>query len=346
MKETVAVKEELKEKISVVLPTYNTPVPLLREAVDSILNQTFRDFEFIIVDDGSTNESVAYLEGLTDPRVRLIRNESNIGITKSLNIGFRAAQGKYIARMDADDFSVPERFEKQLAFMESHPDAIVCGSNVMAVGWQPVRVNAEMEDMESYRVRMLFMNPGPPHPTAFLDREKLNQHRIQYDEQLIYAQDYGLWRTVSQYGRVCILPEVLVYRQDHPDRITVARRPQQIQCDKMTQRKLLEQLLGAVTAEELDLHYYYSTGLYREAAISPQIAQWYDRLMAANDKKLLYDRKKLKDYIVKIKTKLIEQTFTKDMSKAEKVLLYFRYLPFSNAAKINLHVIFGKLLKK
>lgn len=85
--------------ISVVMPTYNTDVPILREAVDSILAQTFRDFEFLIIDDCSTNESVEYLNTLTDPRIRIIRNETNMGITKSLNIGFREAKGKYIARM-------------------------------------------------------------------------------------------------------------------------------------------------------------------------------------------------------------------------------------------------------
>ena len=85
--------------ISVVMPTYNTSVSFLKEAVDSILNQTFQDFEFIIIDDGSINDTPEYLRSLTDSRVRVIRNNENIGITKSLNIGFNKARGKYIARM-------------------------------------------------------------------------------------------------------------------------------------------------------------------------------------------------------------------------------------------------------
>lgn len=118
------------EKISVVMPTYNTEVSILKEAVDSILNQTFGDFEFIIIDDGSTNNSVEYLKSLQDQRVKIIRNDTNIGITKSLNIGLRAAKGKYIARMDSDDIAFPDRFEIQYAFMESHPDVFVCGAKV------------------------------------------------------------------------------------------------------------------------------------------------------------------------------------------------------------------------
>ncbi len=153
--------------ISVVMPVYNTPVPYLKEAVGSILGQTFRDFELIIVDDGSENETEEYLRTLSDPRIRLIRNETNRGITRSLNIGFAAARGKYIARMDGDDISFPERFEKQFAFMESHPDVFVCGADSVNLGDEPRPVSTVMEDMESYRVRMLFAYPGPTHPTAF-----------------------------------------------------------------------------------------------------------------------------------------------------------------------------------
>ena len=121
-------------KVSVVMPTYNTAVPVLKAAVDSILNQSFRDFEFIIVDDHSTDGSEAYLSSLSDPRIRLLRNMEQLGVTKSLNVGLRAAKGRYIARMDSDDISLPERFEKQVAFMESHPDAIACGTGYENIG--------------------------------------------------------------------------------------------------------------------------------------------------------------------------------------------------------------------
>ena len=114
--------------ISVIMPTYNTELSILKEAVESILTQTVPDFEFIIIDDGSANGSDEYLNSLRDERIRIIRNPQNIGITKSLNIGLKEATGKYIARMDADDISMPTRFEKQYAYMESHPDVVMCGS--------------------------------------------------------------------------------------------------------------------------------------------------------------------------------------------------------------------------
>jgi len=117
----------MKPTVSVLMPVFNGE-QFLRPAMNSILNQTFTDFEFIIVDDGSTDHSREILNSYTDSRVRLICNESNIGLTDSLNRGLEAASGNYIARMDQDDISLPERLAKQVAFMDSHPEVGVCGT--------------------------------------------------------------------------------------------------------------------------------------------------------------------------------------------------------------------------
>lgn len=106
--------------ISVVMSVYNGEL-YLENAIESILEQTFTDFEFIIVDDNSTDGSWAVLTRFSDPRVRLVRNKENIGLTRSLNKGLRLAQGIYITRMDADDISLPERFERQTAFFQLIP---------------------------------------------------------------------------------------------------------------------------------------------------------------------------------------------------------------------------------
>ena len=332
--------------ISVVMPTYNTEISMLKEAVDSILNQTFQNFEFIIIDDGSTNESVAYLDTLTDPRIRLIRNKSNLGITKSLNIGLRAAKGKYIARMDSDDVSFPTRFEKQYSFMESHPDVILCGSQVTNLN-EAQRVeyntNKTIEDMENYRVRMLFCFPGPSHPTVFFNREILCEYGIEYDENLIYAQDYGLYATIAQNWKICVLPNILLYRRMHFAQITQAHREKQIQCAKITQKRLLMQLLGNVTEKELDFHFIHSTGYYRNAVISSQADEWYKRIIKSNNKHCIYNSKKLKHHIERIKINLIEQTFTKNMSKLKKLFLLLRYLSFFTALKLIIRILNNKL---
>ena len=114
-------------QISVVMPAYNAE-KYITEAIDSILFQTFKDFEFIIINDASTDSTKDIIESYKDPRIKLVNNEQNKGVAKSLNIGISVACGKYIARMDADDIALPERFQKQFDFMEQHPNIDVCGS--------------------------------------------------------------------------------------------------------------------------------------------------------------------------------------------------------------------------
>ena len=122
--------EAVQPKISVVMPAYNAE-NYIREAIDSILAQTFRDFEFLIIDDGSTDHTVEIIRSYSDSRIRLYQNERNMGVAATLNRGLDLARGEYIARMDADDISLPERFAKQAAYMDAHPDVAVCGSNII-----------------------------------------------------------------------------------------------------------------------------------------------------------------------------------------------------------------------
>ena len=107
-----------KDLISVVMSNYNTDEEYLRAAIESVLNQTYENFEFIIVDDCSTNNSVDVIESYSDKRIKLIKNKGNMGLTKSLNIAIKAAKGEFIARMDADDIALPQRFEKQIEFLK------------------------------------------------------------------------------------------------------------------------------------------------------------------------------------------------------------------------------------
>lgn len=321
---------DYSKKISVVMSTYNTPVPILKEAVESILHQTLNDFEFIIIDDGSTDDSREYLAALQDNRIRLIRNSENIGLTKSLNIGLRAAKGKYIARMDSDDISLPTRFEKQYNYMERHLNVILCGSRVSYSGnrrgTSSGKWRRKFENMDDYRIRLLFANPGPHHPTFFMRHEMLKRHGIMYDENLYYSQDYGMCTVLSRYGDVVVLDDVLVHRHMLNNQISSAHRDEQIQCDKMTIEKLLIELLGDVSAEEVDFHFYYSAGIYSEARISPDVAAWYERLLEANSHLKIYNQRKLRKHIERILRILIAHTFSDKLSIIERLSLAIHYV--------------------
>ena len=339
--------------ISVIMPTYNTHIAMLQESVESILKQTCSNFEFLIIDDGSTNGSDKYLKSLTDERVHIIRNSENIGITKSLNIGLKIARGKYIVRMDADDVSMPTRFEKQLAYMEEHPNVFICGTrNAFLIEdgdtWRvtddnPQRKQNQKTDMDMYRIKALFTFPGPDHPTLMINRVLIDKYNLFYDESLTYAQDYDLLVRTSRLGDIYTLSETLHYRRRHSDQITQAHRKTQAYCAKVTQRKLLKELLGSVTDEEVDFHYVHSTGYYRNATISAEADQWYKRIIEANHKRCIYDEKKLKWMVEQIKIQLIEQTFTTDMTKIQKALLLFRYLSFISAFKTTIRILLMKV---
>ena len=328
--------------VSVLMATYNTEIPMLKEAVDSILNQTFRDFEFLIVDDGSTNGSDAYLKSIADERVRILWNPKNIGVTKSLNIALKEAKGKYVARMDADDLSLPERFAKQVAFMDARPDVILCGTRIAMIDEDGNITQSKAKDpktMDEYRVRLLFSNPGPSHPSAMMRHETLQKNGILYDENLTYAQDYGMWETLSRYGTIETIQEALVYRRMHKGQISKARRPVQMQCDKMTQRKLLTALIPDVTDAEADLHYMYSGGYYPNAVITPEITNWYDRLQKANESRKLYNAQILRDRILTIKKNLIRQSIKLGGSRLAACRQCFRYLSFADAVRAALGIL-------
>ena len=278
--------------ISVVMPVYNMPVSFLKEAVESILNQTFQDFEFIIIDDGSDGETAAFLSALADPRIKLLRNEVNIGITKSLNIGFAAAQGKYIARMDGDDYSCPDRFQKQFAFMESHPDVIVCG--------QKRYRRTRRFHMEEYKIELLFLNPGPEHPSAFFNRNLLIQNKLKYNESLRYAQDFGLWYDITQCGKVFLMKDHLIDYRTSSNQVSRSHTEEQLKCDWITRKKMLLCLLDHVSEHELDLHYHYSRIAIRGLKMSPEVWAWYHKLIKANDQKRIYNRLKFRKFVYKI----------------------------------------------
>lgn len=156
--------------------------------------------------------------------------------------------------------------------------------------------------MEEYRVRLLFGNPGPLHPSAFFSREKLTQYGLKYDEGLKYAQDYGLWADIARYGKICILPDILVDYRSSPQQVSRKHREEQIRCDIATQKKMLLRLVDSVSEEELDLHYRYSSLIYENLKMTPAVSAWYRKLVRANNRKKIYDQALFNRYVRKIVT--------------------------------------------
>lgn len=163
-------------KVTVLMPVYNGE-EYLREAIESILFQSFGNFEFLIIDDGSTDDSINIIASYTDPRIRVITNGENIGIARALNKGIELARGKYIARMDSDDISLPKRFEKQVDFLDKNPEIGIVGSWIKTFGGRKTIILAHPCNPEMVRIFFLFDSPLA-HPTVMMRREFLKKNNL------------------------------------------------------------------------------------------------------------------------------------------------------------------------
>lgn len=200
--------------ISVLMSVYKEPQAWVRDSVESILNQTFTNFEFIIVcDNPNYEEGIELLKNYAqrDNRIKLLFNIENIGLTKSLNKGLALAKGKYIARMDADDISMPKRFEKQVAFMDSNTDVIVLGTNCRFIGeksWLHHKEPLRKTD-EDIRAQMLYGN-CLIHSSVLIRHSVLINNNIRYDENYLRSQDLRLWEQLLPLGLFANFSEPLV----------------------------------------------------------------------------------------------------------------------------------------
>jgi len=188
----------------------------LNQAIESILNQTFTDFEFIIIDDSSSDKTPEILQRYKDPRIIIVRNNTNLGLTKSLNIGLNLAKGEYIARMDADDISYPERLEKQVKFLEKNENIGVLGTSRELIDDANTTIGQvlSISDVNIIKWSSLFGFHEIAHPTAMI-RKNLMDRVAGYNPKYSYAQDAELWSRLSEITTFSNLPDILLkYRMN------------------------------------------------------------------------------------------------------------------------------------
>jgi glycosyltransferase involved in cell wall biosynthesis len=238
--------------VSVVMAVHNGG-QFLREAVDSILGQTFKDFEFILMDDGSTDSTPSLLAEYqnADARIRVKRFDQNQGLTHCLNAGIQMARGKYLARMDADDISLPQRFERQVRYLDEHPQvaALGCGFTLMDEAGTPLKDYIFSSRPEVLRWNLLFFNPIS-HPGAMI-RSSIMRELGGYDPQLMRAQDYDLWWRMSFIGRLGNLQDILLLLRQHGGRVTNKHQDQQTDSARSIRKKYLTIALGRDVPESV-----------------------------------------------------------------------------------------------
>jgi glycosyltransferase involved in cell wall biosynthesis len=204
--------------ISVILPAYNAQ-DYLTEAIESILNQTFNDFEFLIFNDGSTDSTKTIIDSYNDKRIKAFHSDENKGYVHWLNIGLKDSQGKYIARMDADDISLPERFQLQWDFMEKHLDVGVCGGQIITTGTnEPIK-----KPLTDDEIRWWFFKGCPlTHPSVFIRKAILDKWNLTYDKKLQPAEDYDMWWRMAQVTKMANLTQVLLKHRYHAQQESTA----------------------------------------------------------------------------------------------------------------------------
>jgi len=232
--------------VSVLMPVFNGEL-YIREAIDSILKQTYTHFEFLIINDGSTDRTVEIIKSYNDSRIKQINNKENIGLTKSLNIGLKLAKGKYIARMDADDISSPLRLEKQIQFLEHNTHVGLVGSWFKIID-KDVTVKT-LSDPEEIHVQLLFKNPIA-HPTTMYRKKLLTDYNLSYNTAFNTSQDNDLWYRFSKVTKLCNLPEVLVYYRKHENQISEKNLVLQKNNSRAIQQNKISDFLGFEVPEE------------------------------------------------------------------------------------------------
>lgn len=236
--------------ISVVMPVYNREL-YLKESIESILNQTFSDFEFIIVDDQSTDSSwqIILEYANKDPRIVAVKNTGKKGCYPARNCGHRLAKGKYIAVMDSDDIALPERLQTQFDFMEQNPEIGICGSWLKSFGAEEKVIRSPENHEEIHD--LMFFSCAIPHQTAMY---RIANQILYYSEEYTSAQDYELFcRNINDFKFVNI-PEVLLLYRVHEKQISTATKKEQQDNVNRTRLKNLHNIGINLTNEEQQLY--------------------------------------------------------------------------------------------
>ncbi|MDW7657501.1 MAG: glycosyltransferase [Bacillota bacterium] len=281
-------------KVSVIMPAYNAE-PFISEAINSVLRQTFTDFEFIIINDCSADRTADIVSSFQDSRITLLHNDVNSGIAATMNKGLNHATGTYIARLDHDDICLPDRLQKQVAFLDAHPEICAVGSAIMRfntqgdLGTTVLPVNPKQAKVN------LLANASIASPTVMLRGSVIRTHQLWFRSDYDTAEDYDLWRRLIKIADISNLPDVLLRYRMHGAQATQVQHTRQEGAATRIRRQLLDELVSGVTDETFDL---YNQTMLGEKIADPvagrKIRQLFREMICQNRHKRLYDDQTLR----------------------------------------------------
>lgn len=334
--------------VSVVMPVYNC-VSYIEEAVNSILNQTFIDFELIIIDDASTDGTTAILKKFTDARIKLVFKQVNKGVSAATNDGFRLAQGKYIARMDGDDISVKTRLEKQVGILDNNPSIFICGGLVQYLGGNNIIVPYKEKHQEI--ITELLISCSICMGASMFRRKELLGYF--YDENKNSGEDYDFWTKAAWLGEIYNIQEVLLLYRIHDNQASKKHKMQQILDDIEIRLNLVKKIK-------------YDTNIFSDDFITKMLLlnqfvrisdlelflSWIKELAFLNRKSKIYPQKELENVLNRIKKDVLFSLYFKETSIGidkkwrQKALLRLSIKDAFYILKIKIREIRKRLIKR
>ena len=277
-------------KVSVLMPVYNGE-KYIAQAMDSVLSQSYRDFELLVIDDGSTDASAEIIASYSDKRVRYVANPTNLGLAGARNRAIEVSSGEYFAWLDCDDISRPDRLIEQITLLDANPNMGLCGTWVRTLGLNPEHVWRYPTDPEFVRGRMLFDDPVATS-SVMMRRSCQASEEIHFDTRFPPAEDYDLWVRISRLNGICNIPKVLTLYRIHPNQISTIKHEQQKKAVWAIQSRLLQQLQIDPSTEDEALHLDIGVGWHFKADKERLniTEKWLIKLADANDKFQVFPR--------------------------------------------------------
>ena len=280
--------------VTILMPVYNGEA-YLREAIQSILDQTYRDFIFLILNDGSTDKTEEIILSFDDKRIQYVKNHENLKLVKTLNKGLSLVKTKYVARMDADDICLPERLERQLAYMEQNPDVGVVGTWCRSFGENRNNLNNKDEnhDQEINHEQICFKQLYQiqiVHPSCMMRMSVLKQLDVLFNEYYLHAEDYELFTRLSHVTKLANIPEYLHLYRKHDEAVSVLYKKQQKENSLMVIKREFSTLgvsISDLQAEDFCRLNYQD---YRNIQMSAtEMKVFLEQLVSANQSSQIFD---------------------------------------------------------
>ena len=303
------------------MPVYNCE-EFIEGALKSILDQSFTDFEIIIIDDCSTDATCDIIDTYKEPSIRLIKKPEHKGLIHSLNIGIKLSNGKYIARMDGDDISHPDRFEKQVNFLNINKEVVLCGTWYQLLSTKQIIRNPETH--EDIKIALLdYCAFG--HPTVMFRKQFILDNNLKYDTDFRAAEDYNLWTQIILLGKVSNIPETLLYYRSHINQISNISQHDQVKNSNLCKSRMLCYPISKPSETDMTIcRTVVQNAPLEDSTSLNKIILWLDNLVGLNNQSTFFLQNEFKKLILQKKRRIVRRFYLNTSSYNPRILLEFK----------------------